>query len=442
MGVYYVAKNGSDTYNSGTSVTTPFLTITKALSMAWSGLGDFIYILDSGTYNQKVYVDVGQPHVTIAPMPGQKPVIDCAGLTWVAGDSGVTLAGAYSSFSGFEVKNCNSNGLTTGITGGIGIETPGTNCKVSSCIVHDTWETGIVLNSNTNIAQDCVVYNACQHNLNGAQSIATGWGQGISAGRHLSTIVSGNIIQRCISYNNWGEGIGTFESTGTTIQDCISYDNWATNMYISDAQYCTAQRNILYRSNSPFIGGRSAKDNLTLADEQPTKPRSQNNTVRNNFLLNANFQCMNWSTPAAGLVNAKIYNNTVVDGNFLSDNGGGTNSGSVVKNNIFLGSGNTCFNTTGITFDYNLWGNQGVIGAHDVLTAPGIIRVGNNMPGQLTWTYFKLPLGSSAIAHGLVTTDVPDDFLHNSRVVTNDIGAYQYIPSPVLWDSYTISVVL
>jgi parallel beta-helix repeat protein len=169
--------------------------------------------------------------------------------------------------------------------------------------VHHCWENGILVCGDYGIAEDSRVWQCDLSNSIHPGSPATGyWSTGISAARSpVDGITTNAILRRNIVYNNWGEGLSSFEAEGTLIEDNIVYDNWSVNLYISDTRNALVQRNIVYNTPNNVVGQRRP---FTLGDERADKPRSANTKVINNLLYNCDLWAF-WSTgvPGSGLDN-------------------------------------------------------------------------------------------------------------------------------------------
>jgi len=411
---YYVATNGSNS-NAGT-LASPWKTLSYSVGRLIAG--DILFVM-GGTYVESVNITnsgTATAPITISAFTGESPVIDGQNIyptsNWGAL---VNLAGSYIYFSGFEVKN--SSNLNAR-----GIILNGDHGKVSLCNVHHTYQNGILISGDYGIVEDSKVWQSC---LNNSTATATIWASGLSAARDpINGITDNAIIRRNVVYNNWGEGLSTYEANGTIIEDNIVYDNWAQILYISDASNVICRRNLFYNSSS-YTSGRYIPVSASLADEVSTLPRSTNNQIINNLFLNTPFKAFYWTiVPGSGLTNALIANNTFVNSPIFT---GTINSGNNIKNNIFTTS-STINSTSGITWSNNLWQSTqptNAIGTNDVLGDPLLMLTGSTNPGELTGSYFKFYPSSPAINKALVVTEVTDDFFKNVRSSSPDIGGFE-----------------
>jgi len=432
---YYVSPAGTDN-NSG-SLVNPFKTIQKGINQLKPG--DTLFVRQ-GTYVETLYAGNSGTSVlpiTIMAYPGEEPVIDgedkLPAANW--GDL-VLITGNNVHISGFEVKNSNINGVRLG---GGGIMLEGEHTKASNMNVHHIWEHGIIAKGNYSIVEDCIVWQCAYSNSINPGKPATGyWSTGISAARSpVDGITRNAILRRNISYNNWGEGISSFEADGTLIEDNISFDNWSVNLYVSDTRNALVQRNIVYNTPNNLVGQRRP---FTLGDELANKPRSANNIVINNLIYNADFWAF-WSTgvPGSGLDNVVIAHNTIVNGQFeigASSEDQAYNKSALICNNIFYSDAENPWEIMGslanLTFSNNLWSAQppsGLRSNGDVTGEPQIEKTGSTGFGELTGGYFKLTASSPAINKGIVLEQVNDDFFKSSRDSQPDLGAHECIPA-------------
>jgi hypothetical protein len=423
--IYYVATNGVDT-SSGGGIVTPWRTINYGGNRL--NPGDTLYIR-GGTYAEQVniYNSSGTSNnlITIVAYPGEHPVIDGAGLKGVDWASMFTVVGNYIHVDNLEIKNCNMGGTNVG---GFGIDLSGHHNTVSWMNVHHCWENGIIAKGDYSIVEYSWVWQNCQ---------AKSWSSGLSAARdNVDGITDNAIIRHNTVYNNWGEGLSSYEANGTIIEDNVVYDNWSVNLYISDSRNVLAQRNLVYHSTNAIDPNCKT---IVLADERADKPRSANNTVINNFCYGSPFQAFSWTVTPSGLNNVLIANNTLVNARFETGaypGSGITNTSATIKNNIFFkDSGNpwAANDVTHLAFSNNLWSLTPPAsisgGASDVIGNPQLARTGSTAAGQLSVDYFKLLASSPAINKAVSLAAVANDFFATSRGILPDIGGHEFTPA-------------
>ncbi|MGZ3783864.1 MAG: right-handed parallel beta-helix repeat-containing protein [Bdellovibrio sp.] len=430
---FYVSASGNDA-NNGTSLSTPFKTISKGVSSAQAS-GDIVYVM-TGIYNEAV--SIRQSGITLSAYPNNYPVID-GRTTFPNYDWGalILIDGNYNKISGFEVKNSNINGYHSG---GHGIWMGGHHNTVSKVNVHHTWAVPVLAEGDYSIVEDSQIWQGTRSNANNTGQTTSGWGTGLSAARNRTSaaikpgINSYSILRRNRVFNNWGEGLSCYEADHCTLEDNIVYDNWTNNLYLSDTTNSVVQRNIVYISSNPAINFRSsAHTGITLADELSNKPRSANNYIINNFLYNVDLGAFYWTlVPGSGLNNVLIANNTIVDGNLYTGSGGSwniVNSNSQIRNNIILGKNSSVPSANGITFSNNNWAvtPSAAYSPTNVGGDPQIARTGATTAGNLTSSYFKVLGTSPVINAAMPLTNVSTDFFGTSRSNSPDIGGYEFI---------------
>jgi chitodextrinase len=436
---YYVSPSGINT-NNGTSLSTPVQTINKALSMAKSA-GDIIYVR-GGTYNETVQVN--QNNITLSAYQNEIPVIDgktnLPGADWSAM---VDLNGNNIILKGFEVKNSNYN---CSYAGGVGINSYGNSNTLRNINAHDNCSNGIYVAGDYSIVEDSDVYHNSRVWVVWRGS--KGWGAGLSSadGGHNSVnpgVSTGNIMRRNKVHENWGEGISCFNTTQCLIEDSISYNNRAANIYIQNATYTTAQRNLIYITIPHTLSGDVTSEGIVLADERTDKPLSSHNTVINNFSYNADMAAFDWTLVNSGLNNDIIANNTIVDAvlkiNYVPtppQPGWATitHSNTEVRNNIIFSDRKDGIKNipSGVIFSNNNYSGSGTVygtSASDVKGDPLLTRTSSTAPGALTGDYFKVQSGSPVLDFGTPLVVVTKDFFKTPRATFPDIGGYQFIAS-------------
>lgn len=417
--------------------------------------GDTLYVR-GGTYAEVVLVNksgTAAAPITITNYPNEVPVIDGRTIPDTDWQMLVNLRGDYIHVNGFEVKNCNmqaNNPYPATPSGGYGVYMGGHDNRVSYMNVHHNRSVGILAGGDNSIVEDCWVWQNCQDN-NTTPHVQWASGLTLSRGGLNGTGITHNAIaRRNTVFNNWGEGLNTFEADGTLLEDNLVYDNFSVNLYISDARNVLAQRNLVYVSSNSLIPGSTS---ITLADEVAAKPRSANNKVINNFVYGGRFQAFSWTlVPGSGLDNVLIANNTFVNAQLQtgSYNGSGiTNTSASIRNNIFLSDAGTpalVNSTTNISFSNNAWSHTAPAavsgGSTDVVGTLQVARTGATTAGNLTTAYFKLLAGSPVIDKALALPGFTDfDFFRHPRAGLPDIGGHEIDSVPAPWTTQDIGAV-
>lgn len=426
---YYVSTaTGASDSNSG-SLTSPWRSLNA--SVAKLHAGDVLFVR-GGTYVEKVWIynsGTSANPITISAYSGEFPIIDGENVIPTGNYSPLLgLFGNYISVSGFEIKN------TTLGNNARGVALSGHHNTVSKLNVHHIYANGILIQGDNNIVEDSQLWQSCYSNVNGTQ---TGWASGLSAARGYSGtaingITSNAIIRRNIVFNNWGEGLSTYQATGTIIEDNIVYDNWARNIYVSDATNITVQRNMIYISPN-YVPRNKSLNGISLFDEisnGSTVPHSANMVIINNLIFNGSISGHNYNETAAGsvgLINVKIVNNTLINSKLSTSALG--NSNSQICNNIFIGTGNSIPSNDGITFSNNAWSAtppSTAAGTGDFTGDPLVAMTGSTNAGALTADFFKILASSPARDHGIVVSGITEDYFRTVRGSSPDIGAHEF----------------
>ena len=429
---YYVAPDGSDA-NPG-SFDRPF----KTLNAAKKALapGDTLYAR-GGTYVERLVISksgTAAAPLAVRAYPGETPVIDGQHRLAANWSNLVSLSGAYIEFSGFEVRN----GLGQGIT------LNGPYNTVSRCNVHHHAGRGILAAGDYSLVEaNTIWWNATDNcRLSTCPPTKTpngGWGTGLSAARDpVDGLTQHAVLRGNTVFNNWGEGLSTFQADDTTLEGNVVYDNWAANLYVSDATNAWVSGNLLYFSADSAVGRVSV--NIALADENGT-PASRGTTLVNNLVKGGSQNLKWWADPRfpqGKLQDVLIANNTFVDtqstniysASLAIDAAAHVNV--QIRNNLVKqDTAPRCINVGAgdITFSANLWSkapNAAASAGNDVVGSPQLALTGPVAAGALTGDYFALTPTSPAIGRADPLNNVLDDYFGTPRDTTPDIGADEY----------------
>jgi hypothetical protein len=408
---YFVGKSGCSNSYPGTQ-SQPRCSISSGISLLSSG--DTLKIM-AGTYVETI--SITKSYVTVSGNKDGEVIID--GNNTLPSGSGrtysplVTVTGTSSILRDVTVANSR----------GEGIEVTGTSAQLINVFVHHSGENGIILKANYSICDGCRSWSNAMSNQGGTQSV--GWGTGISACRHPQHAV----IRNSSAWDNWGEGISTFEAEYTTLEDNVSYNNWSLQMYLSDTTNTIAQRNLLYVTpNNPTAGQHGGQYGLGLGDEV-SNPASSDNKVLNNFVMGTNRAFYPWDSQK----NLIVANNTFVNANGGStiELSGGINS--IFENNIIVQDDSRSIGpgtTSGFTFSHNLWSKTpSTKGASDLIGNPQLARTGTIGAGTLQPQWFMLTSASIlAIDKGVTEPSISVDYFKTNRFIGSapDIGGHEY----------------
>ncbi len=315
---------------------------------------------------------------------------------------------------------------------GYGLAVHGDHCTAEDITSHHNWGSGIFMTGSYGLILNCRASFNSLINERFRPHKGT-WGFGISACRYPRHTT----IRGCASWDNWGEGISTFESYFTTIEDCVSYNNQC-NFYISDTQNCLFRRNLAYctpgNEKQPFV----IQANISLGDERHVPP-SKNPTVINNVAAGGE---RNFVAGGGELAGGLVAYNTFVD---AVDTGGveptnvyfhaGRATGARFLNNIVLqdsgGAVISHLEALEITFGPNCWSERpwsGCRGRGDLITDPRILKRGPTGPGVLTRDWFGISVTSPARGRARPLEEVTEDAVGRPRGRAPDMGALQFEP--------------
>ena len=419
---YYVAMGGSDAYPG--TLEQPFATINEAANRAMPG--DTVY-LRSGTYNQIVYVwrsGTAATPITYSGYPGETTVIDGQD-TLPTADWGAlfNVEGSYVVVRDLTVQNSNWMGLVL----------RGQHDQAINVKSYKNKEHGILVNGDYGLVENSEVWWNCKSNEYG-KMLRGNWASGLSAGRHPYFAT----IRKCKVWNNWGEGLSTFEAQNTTMEDNVVYDNWRPNVYLSDAKYTIFQRNLVYSTpGNPCNSG--VQIGIAMGDEAYNPPSSDIKVINNFVSGNMRKFCWWQGVLGGGLINTLIGYNTFVNSvnetNFKIENG--THSNTSIENNIILQEDSLPIaiieSSGGLSFSYNLWSKTfppNASGTGNVIGNPQLRKTGPTGPGELTPEWFKILDSSPARERAKVINEATEDYFGTARGRYPDMGAYELPSQP------------
>jgi parallel beta-helix repeat protein len=429
--IYYVANNGLD--SNGGTIDKPFKTIQKAANTVKAGEN---VMIRGGVYHERITISVSGTSslpVKILAYPGETPAID--GGATIADktpfyDCQMTVSGSYVQLSGLEIR----------ASKGMGLCITGTYCVASHLNVHDNMEQGLFLgDSGTKsppagsygLVQNCEVWrNAARNQPSITPYAGGGWACALcSAHKNITNV----ILRGNRSHDNWGEGISTWESTGTIIEDNIAYNNHS-NIYVSDSTNILVQRNLVYMTANPIVTNGS-NVGIQMGDEQCTPSASHDITVINNLVYGTNRNVLWWKGCNTGMKNVVISNNTLVNsvGSAGIELDSGAHQNVTVENNIVVQDNSLPVaeidSISGVSLSHNLWSKSAPSNARsatDVVGDPKLAKSGTLAAGQLTGDWFKLLSGSLAIDKARALPIVTVDFFKKPRGAAPDIGGHEF----------------
>ena len=422
--IYYVATNGSDSYNGlhasyqgGSSG--PFRTLGLAARKVKAG--DSVQIR-GGTYQEASSWSTDGTEanpITITNYSSEIVIIDGNSHSIPSGTDSVLflIRGDWYAISNIEIR----------YSGGYALTLSGNHCTAANIYAHHNRSWGIISGGSYGLLDSCRAYNNSL--MNEDLQSPSAWGGGITVCRYARYTT----IRNCMSWENWGEGISTFETYHITIEDCVSFNNH-TNFYISDTMYCLLQRNLSYcTSNNPIQ--KYVNQNCILMGDEKHNPASSDNTVINNIAMGGH---RNFAAGAGELTNGLVANNTFVNASNTPGKSvfnvliyAGTSSNARFENNIILQDDSAAIainSASGIAFSYNNWSRtppSNCQGSGDVIGDPQLAKVGLTGPGLLAPGWFRILRSSAARDRAKILNKVNMDIFKTPRGRHPDIGAYE-----------------
>ncbi len=424
--IYYVASTGNDS-NQGT-LAQPWRTIYKATNMIRTG--DLVYIR-GGTYQESntFYPSGTQTApITIAGYPGEVAIIDGNTYQIPSKNSGNALVQVYGDW--YIIQN-----ITLTKSGDQGISVHGSHDTIDNVYSHHNWGWGIVMTGNYDTTQNSQVWSNSMKNENHVMTV--GWSGGVTCARYPDYCT----VRSTKSWENWGEGISTFESMHTTIDGNTSFDN-QQNIYISDTRYALVQGNFSYCTPGNRIDQYELQNGILVGDELgvpiPLGPNGTRNKSSDNiFLNNIVMGCDNnlFATEDQAANNLFAYNtfvNSDMDqpgyaANIQFVSGRAANQ-RFINNLVYQNNGIAIAEVDApgiIAFSHNLWSKtppSSAAGSGDVIGDPKMVMTSS--PYLANW--YKLSDLSPAINKGNAIAETNLDYFGTVRDSLPDIGALEY----------------
>ncbi len=423
----FVSPNGSDA-NPGT-VSKPWRTLSHAGERIKAG--DTLYIR-GGTYHESfiIYNSGTQTSpIVVTNYSNEEVIIDGLNMTFPAHQSGTPLIEVLGDW-------IVTSNLTISNSGEYGVTVEGNHNVLDNLYVHHSWGNGVTLQGNYALAQNMRLWSNSMKNEGGILPVS--WGAGITCARYPDYCT----IRKSISWENWGEGISTFEALHTTIEDNISYNNMS-NFYISDTKYTVLQRNLAYYTPGTVMDftitcGILVGDELGVPiplGTRGTRYTSSDNIFINNIVVGGNHVLMTDTT---------VNTNNLYANNTFSNSDGNTNepvnvllnpgtcSNCRFINNIVIQNDNRVIISvegSGFTLSNNLWSktpSEEASGPGDIIGNPLLAKTGD--PYSPEW--YKLTDVSPAIGSGTTLPEVTVDYFNKIRSTPPDIGAIEYFIPP------------
>ncbi|MBN2610424.1 MAG: carbohydrate-binding protein [Bacteroidales bacterium] len=220
---YYVATNGSDS-NSGTSASSPFKTLQKAVSVV--SAGDYIY-LRGGTHvmtTPSVVITksgTSSANIRVFAYSGETPVLRFDD-TENSSSRGIVMEGDYWHWNGIIIERAGDNGMLLS----------GNNNTIENCVFRNNHDSGLQLSRyntdadqisewpSNNLIVGCEAYD----NRDSDNEDADGFAAKLTCG-------NGNIFRDCVSHHNIDDGWDLYTKSETgpigivKFENCIAHNN-------------------------------------------------------------------------------------------------------------------------------------------------------------------------------------------------------------------------
>ncbi|MFY7963635.1 MAG: right-handed parallel beta-helix repeat-containing protein [Chitinophagaceae bacterium] len=404
---YYVATNGNDA-NNGTSLASPFLTISKAISKVVAG--DIIYVR-GGVYNITAKINVNKSgtasnRISLMGYPGDsRPVISGSSMATSSSNRGLDVTGSYWYIKGLDVFKAGDNGM----------HISGSNNIIDQCNFYENRDTGCQL---SNGAANNQIIN-CDSYFNRDSTSSTnkdGNADGFAAKLDVGT---GNSFKGCRAWQNSDDGWDGLLNTGLGYAPATTYDScWCfLNGYLKSGVASTGN------GNGFKVGGNNEEHDATLTRclsvYNRVKGFDQNNNNGNMILYN----CTGYKNKP----NFGMNNNDPNSGKVM-----------IVKNCVSFGGGSSDVFRTVCVRTNNSWQSPVTTTTADFLTVDSIgLRSARKANGGLPDINFMHLANGSDLINAGVNIGLP----FNGSAP--DIGCFESnYPLPVLLTKFEVKLTL
>ena len=290
---FYVSPTGTDPGSCSVGYT--FRTINAAVLCAQ---GKDTIVVHGGTYPPvRIYNFYPSDWVLITNASGETPVIDGGGILGDY-DSVFYIGGASKlAVQGLEIKNTgipkNTDGTLNRQQGAYGLKADNvTYLRLYYNTIHDVARHGITTDGHQIEVVGNHVYNAVMRNQNFlavGSHCPTGmscyWDGGVSSGtarNQWGYTVRGNLV-----HDIWGECIDVLAVDGATVEGNRVYSCVNVNIYVSESQNVTLNRNWVSDVSTSFIDPSTGEHPtaIQLSNESKTRGWSLSNIAITNNIL-------------------------------------------------------------------------------------------------------------------------------------------------------------
>lgn len=365
---YYVATTGSDS-NTGTSLSSPLLTVAKAVTKAITA-GDTIFIRKgtyastttiklskSGTSAKHIVITAYKPDLTVA---SDRPILDFSGMSVSSSNYGINVSGvAYCDIYGLRIKGAGDNGML--------LQGSSNNMKIEFCDFYYNRDAGMQIKDQSH---DCLILN-CDAYANADMGTGTTTNGGNADGFAPKLDLGDNIVFRgCRSWKNSDDGwdgylkateSGVATGMWTILENCWAWNNgiyWADGSTTSDMN-----------GNGIKMGGSANKDQdhnfrviNCLSAYNKSKGFDQNNNAGSMYLYNCTSyknSGLDYGLNSSGVTYASGAVTSVINSVCTSGTGTSFKSGATLTTNNFTAatSNFSSLDTTGLSASRKLDGS-------------------------------------------------------------------------------------
>jgi hypothetical protein len=238
-GQYWVSTTGSDA-NPGT-IEAPFATIARAMALDSTSFrpGDTVYVR-GGTYVTTATITISSSGTASAryhllAVPGERPLLECSGMTVASTNRGIVLSGSYWHVRGIDIQGAGDNGMYV----------TGSNNTIEFCSFSENRDTGLQLSGGASF--NAVINCDSYANADPGQGNADGFAPKLTVG-------TGNSFTGCRAWQNSDDGWDGYmrgaDDVTTTFENCWSFKNG----YLKDGRPSNGN------GNGFKLGGSDTKD--------------------------------------------------------------------------------------------------------------------------------------------------------------------------------------
>ena len=268
---YYVSFGGSDAAVG--TISAPFLTITKAHSVA--AAGDTVFVR-GGSYVLTTTINLSKSGTAangffLMAYPGERPLLDFSSMAVSSSNRGIQLSGSYWYIKGFDVKGAGDNGMF--ISGSFN--------TVEFCALFENRDTGLQLGNGA--ANNRIINCDSYYNEDPGQGNADGFSPKLDVG-------TGNYFYGCRCWQNsddgWDGYLRPSNDVTTTLENCWSFKNG----YLKDGSMSSGNGNGFKMGGGDNSNSANLKHNMVLkrclAFDNKVKGFDQNNNTGSMTLYN------------------------------------------------------------------------------------------------------------------------------------------------------------